>query len=171
MQDAPATSLGATCWRHIRHGRDPLSGAGARALGGRWNPPDSFPVLYLATDKDTVTAEFRRLAKRQGLGVESFLPRAMYEYDVALTTLLDVTDSATRDAVSLTLDDIAADELSACQAVGEAAYACQRSGVIAPSATGSGTVVAVFTDFLSATETVVVGDYEVWECPRDLPSG
>src|SRR5947199_199474 len=27
--------------------RDPLDGRHARARGGRWNPPESFPVVYL----------------------------------------------------------------------------------------------------------------------------
>ncbi|MGH2824591.1 MAG: RES domain-containing protein, partial [Thermoleophilaceae bacterium] len=34
--------------------RHPLSGAGARSLGGRWNPRESFATLYLALERETV---------------------------------------------------------------------------------------------------------------------
>lgn len=169
VQQRPAITLRAICWRHIRHGRDPLAGTGARIQGGRWNPPNSFSVLYLATDKATVAAEFRRLAARQRLSPESFLPRAMYSYDIELTALLDLTDDAVREAVGLTADDLRGDDPSPCQAVGEAAYACRRSGIIAPSATGLGTVVAAFPDCLTGADTLDAGDYELWETAREIP--
>lgn len=150
-------------WRHVRHGRDPLSGTGARIQGGRWNPPDSFSVLYLAADPATVIAEFQRLAGRQGIDPSAFLPRAMYSYDVNLSALLDLTRPESRGAVGLPESDLRSDDLTACQAVGEAAYVCRRSGVIAPSATGVGVVVAVFPDCLAPEDQLTAGDYELWE--------
>lgn len=159
-----------TCWRHIRLGRDPLAGTGARIQGGRWNPPNSFSVLYMATDQTTVSAEFRRLVARQGLRPENFLPRAMYRYEIDLATLLDLSQVDARDAVGISDQDICADDISVCQAVGEAAYACRRSGIVAPSATGHGTVVAVFPEWVTSDEAVTVGDYEVWEAAADIPS-
>jgi hypothetical protein len=56
-------------------------------------------VLYLATDKATVSAEFHRLVARQGLSPKSFLPRAMYRYEIDLVGLLDLTQVAAGDAV------------------------------------------------------------------------
>jgi RES domain-containing protein len=43
-------------WLRIadRHWRDPLDPAFAQARGGRWNPPGTWPTLYL--NEDTVTA-------------------------------------------------------------------------------------------------------------------
>ena len=52
-------------FRHVAEGRHPLSGAGARVHGGRWNPPDSVATLYLALEPATVVAEFHWLAARQ----------------------------------------------------------------------------------------------------------
>lgn len=162
--------LRTTCWRHIRLGRDPLSGTGARIQGGRWNPPNSFAVVYLATDQATVGAEFRRLVERQGLDPTSFLPRAMYSYELFTATLLDLTAPATLDAIGLREGDLRANDLAGCQAVGEAAYACRRSGVMAPSATGQGVVVALFPDCLASGEVFAAGDYELWETPESVPA-
>jgi len=55
----------------------PASGEGARLNGGRFNLPDSFPVLYLCTTRPWVVAEMRRLGERQAIGVESLLPRVV----------------------------------------------------------------------------------------------
>ncbi len=47
------TDLGLSPWlgiayRYTATGRDPRSGAGARAIGGRWNPLNMFSAIYLA---------------------------------------------------------------------------------------------------------------------------
>lgn len=40
---------------------DPLDPSFAAAQGGRWNPPDSFPTLYLNADLATVRLQLERL--------------------------------------------------------------------------------------------------------------
>jgi len=42
-----------------RRWRDPLDPGYAAARGGRWNPPDSFPTLYLNEDVTTARANLR----------------------------------------------------------------------------------------------------------------
>jgi RES domain-containing protein len=71
-------------YRHLAPGYSAYSGEGARAAGGRWNPPNSFPVLYLALDEDTVTAEVIRHAARTGRRPEDLLPRLLYRYQLDL---------------------------------------------------------------------------------------
>jgi RES domain-containing protein len=44
---APRTSLSTTAVRHLSPKHNPGSGEGARINGGRFNPPESFPTLYL----------------------------------------------------------------------------------------------------------------------------
>jgi RES domain-containing protein len=40
---------------------DPLDASFAQRVGGRWNPPDSWPTLYLSCDLDTARAQIIRL--------------------------------------------------------------------------------------------------------------
>ncbi|MEM9057168.1 MAG: RES domain-containing protein, partial [Pseudomonadota bacterium] len=49
------------CWWRIveRDWVDPLDPGFAHRRGGRWNPPDSFPTLYLNEDKVTARLNLR----------------------------------------------------------------------------------------------------------------
>lgn len=73
IQEIEPTPFAGEAFRHIAHDHHPLSVVGAQIHGGRWNPPDSFPSLYLA--RETTVREFYRLAERQGRDPEDFLPR------------------------------------------------------------------------------------------------
>jgi len=97
------------------------------------------------------------------LSVESFLPRTFYTYDVELQKVLDLRRRKARDAVGLRDADLSADDLRACQAVGEAAHVCGREAILAPGATGRGEVLAVFTARLLPASTVRERDAELWE--------
>ena len=65
-------SIGPTAWsgrtfRYTTRRRDPLSGEGARLHGGRWNPPNLFPVIYLAVPEATCMREVAKAAnEREG---------------------------------------------------------------------------------------------------------
>ena len=155
-------------YRHIEQTRDPFSGAGARTAGGRWNPPESSSVLYLGLAIDVVTAEFRRMADRQRRQMTDFLPRRLYTYAVRLAAVLEVTDLVVREELGLTDEALAADELSACQEVGSAAHYAGFEGVLAPSATSQGTVLALFMDNLQAESSVEVVSQRLWRVPDDL---
>lgn len=113
--------------------------------------------------------EFLRLARRMGRAPEDFLPRRFYRYSLELNALLDLREADARAAVGLTDAHISGDDLRPCQAVGEAAHHLGREGVIAPSATGAGTVVAVFFDRLAAGSVVRELDYETWQPPPASP--
>lgn len=160
------TALSTEAFRHIAKDRHPLSGAGARLQGGRWNPPESFSTLYLGLSQATVVAEFYRMAERQGRAPEDFLPRQMHRYEVTLAVALDLRPEAARDSVGLTADALHALDAKRCQEVGEAAHYLGFEGIIAPSATGTGTVLAVFFESLRAESNVVSVEDEEW---ADLP--
>jgi RES domain-containing protein len=143
-----------------------VSGEGARIIGGRWNPPDSFPAVYLALDVPTVEAEFYRAAARQAVNPAALLPRELHRYEVAMAALLDLRDQDAREAVHLGKDDIRGDDLGACQAIGEAAHYLGREGLLAPSAAGTGVALVVFTDRLRPGSHVNDIAHELWQ---DLP--
>ena len=161
-----SAALSGVAFRHVAENRHPLSGAGARSLGGRWNPRESFATLYLALERETVVREFFRLAHRMGRAPDDFLPRRFYRHRFELSALLDLREAQARATVGLTEGSITSDALGPCQAVGEGAHAVGREGVIAPSATGKGTVLAVFFDSLTAGSFVHELEYETWESPR-----
>jgi RES domain-containing protein len=144
----PETSFQGSAFRHIAAGRHPLSGAGARLHGGRWNPPDSFSVLYLALEQETTVREFYRLAVRQRRAPEDFLPRRMYHYEVTLGALLDLRTPEAREHLDLSDHGLAAENPVRCREIGECAHYCGREGILAPSATRQGSVLAVFFERL-----------------------
>jgi RES domain-containing protein len=148
-------------FRHVAAGRHPLSGAGARSQGGRWNPPQSFATLYLADGEETVEAEFRRMARRQGLDPQAFLPRRVYRIEVDLQAVVDLTSPASLPAALADLD-LSSDELTGTQAVGEAAQYLGREAILARSAAGEGRVLAVFIDRLLPDSRVDDVDFKVW---------
>jgi RES domain-containing protein len=132
-------------------------------VGGRWNPRRSFAVLYLGTAIETVVAEFHRLAAKQLLAPDSFLPRTLYSYDVELHNVLDMREPESREALGLDMESLTGDDLSACQAIGEAAFTCGREGIVAPSATGVESVLAVFPGRLMPGSAIRDVGAEIWE--------
>lgn len=136
--------LRGTGWRHLSPGYDPLSGEGARLHGGRFNPPGSFPVLYLCESRACVVAELRRLGERQAIGMAGLLPRVLWRYDVDLEGVLDLADPDRRDDLGVDLDVLVGPDWRSCQRLGAAAYDAGVCALRTPSATGVGVVLAVF---------------------------
>jgi RES domain-containing protein len=158
----PRTQFEDVAVRHIAPGYLPLSGEGARVHGGRWNPPGSFAVLYTALDRATMLGELERAARRQGLSIGDLLPRNEVTYDVFLTRVLDLRDASNRAAVGLSEEDIADDNWSQCQEVGDAAHYVGFDAILSPSAIGSGETLAIFLDLLiAATRLEVVSTAEM----------
>lgn len=154
--------LSATAFRHVAAGADPRSGLGAKIHGGRWNPPDSWPTVYLGFSEATVRAEWARAASRQGLTLDDFLPRDLYELELELAEVLDLRDPAARNAVDLPDQALRAPDQAFCRRIGAAAHALGAEGVAAPSATGEGDIVAIFLDRLRATSLIEPRLLETW---------
>lgn len=165
-----STPLSTQAYRHVSTGRDPRSATGARVHGGRWNPPDSFAVLYLGLDERTVIDEFYRLARRQRVPPAGFLPRELHRFDARLEAVLDLRGPEAREAVELTDRRLKSDDPALCQEIGAAAHALGLEGLVAPSAAGDGTVLAVFLDALRPNSVVEVVALEtVWNEPPPTP--
>jgi RES domain-containing protein len=154
--------LSATAFRHVAAGADPRSGLGAKIHGGRWNPPDSWPTVYLGFSRATVRGEWKRAASRQGLTLEDFLPRDLYEFDLELAAVLDLRDPAARKSVDVSDQALRVTGQAFCRRIGTAAYRLGAEGVAAPSATGEGDVVAVFLDRLHPASRLEPRLVEIW---------
>jgi RES domain-containing protein len=140
-------ALGPTTWsgiafRHTSPRRNALAGSGAVISGGRWNAPGT-SAIYLASPRETCLAEFGRMAEGQGRGASSFLPRVLHTVIVTELVVLNLTTEGAMAAVDLAQEDLSG-PWPPCQAVGAAAHFLGLGGVLAPSATGNGVVLAAF---------------------------
>lgn len=71
-------------------------------------------------------------------------PRELAAIRVALTRVLDLRSGRARRALGVTLSDLTDDDPSVAQAIGEAAQHLGYEAIVAPSATGTGDVIAIF---------------------------
>lgn len=148
---APHVAYAGETFRHMaKRWDDPLSGDGARIRGGRFNPPDSFPVLYLCTTRPCTVAELRQLGRRQPIGVEGLLPRVLYRYQTSLDLVLDLTSDATLEHLGVSRQQVIGSDLTIPRQIGESAHAAGSQAIRAPSATGVDQVIAVFPELLGS---------------------
>lgn len=152
-------------YRHVTVGRSPLSGEGARIQGGRWNPPERFPTLYLALTTEVAVAEFQRMARLNRRALGDFLPRELYRIDVSLQVVVDLRVPSAVASLDMTTDDLTGDDRRLTQAIGDAAHYLSIEAILAPSAAGAGDVLAVFTDVLESTSTLNVEHLGSWTDP------
>lgn len=161
------TSLDLTGFRNQAPGFDPRSGDGARRMGGRYNPPHSYPVVYLCTTRHCVVAELTRQSTTQGLAPAAFLPRELWQITSSLTKVLDLTDLSTLAELDISSADLVRDDLQLTRTIGEATHEHGFQAIQAPSATGVDQTVAVFSQnrrgAVLHTELV-----EVWTNEADL---
>ena len=143
IDDLGATSWRGTAYRHTAPQYSALSGSGAAAIGGRWNPK-GVSTIYLAKPEAACVAEFMKLTQGQAKGVQSFLPRDLHTITVTDLQVLDLTSEDARSSVGIEMLDIEDSDRSRCQEIGEAAHYLGLQGILAPSATHVGTVIAVF---------------------------
>ncbi len=166
---ASARSLSVVGYRNQAKGfNNPLSGEGARRFGGRYNPPQSFPVIYLCTTAECAAAELVRQASRQSLALEDLLPREVWQIEGELDRVLDLLNNSTLDMIGVGRDDLIRDDLTLTRQIGEAAYEHQFQAIHAPSATGIDQVLAIFTENLAGAvlDPTLIGE---WKEPGQLP--
>jgi len=133
---------------------DPLDPSWAARFGGRWNPPHSFPTLYLNEDLATAQAQISKLLAGQPVEPEDLDPPYVLVV-VALPRRQRVADAATDDGLrGLGLptsypNDEAGNEIGrdACQPIGTAVHEAGLRGLhcrSAATADGSGRELAWF---------------------------
>lgn len=154
LNDLEPSKIDGVFYRHTGPARNPLSGTGASLMGGRWNP-QGIETVYLARPLATCRAEFHRMAAGQGSGPESFLPRTVHTIAVTNLEVADLTAPGAMSAVGLSHESLEG-PFEPCQLVGDAASTLGLGGVLAPSASGSGEVLAVFSRHAHHGELTVV---------------
>lgn len=164
-----AISFEGIVFRHISPHRTCTSGEGARQSGGRWNPQDSFPVLYTGLTELTAVEEFYRLAERSGLPPNSFLPRDLCLLEVSLRSVVDLRNADNLKAVGLTMSEVTSDSMEQCQGIGEAAHKLGLEGLLAPSATRAGEILAIFELNLRNESRVRDQGRRRWAAPPQRP--
>lgn len=126
--------------------RDALDGSYSKGRGGRWNPPDSFPVIYLSRDERIARANVDRLYVGLPYGPEDIDPAGgpdLVTTDVPSAEYVDViTDEGCLDAglpATYPQDATGAPvPREACQPIGQAAWDGGELGIAARSAARSG---------------------------------
>lgn len=128
----------------------PLSTVGCRRTNLRWTlePPDVVATVYVATTETGCLAELHRLVDDQARGVASFPQHASHRIVLADIVAIDLSIDEALDTVGLTPDDIADDDWTACQAVGNAVHYVGIQALRARSATGDGHIVALYDPYL-----------------------
>jgi RES domain-containing protein len=128
LEDAPVGPLTITAWRHMfgSHLPDQENNRGAR-----WNPP-GVAAIYLSHDRPGAIAEGDHV-----IAIQPLRPRArrkLYAVTLTLEKVIDISAPADLARMGLTADDIASDDLTACQEVGAAVDWLAYDGLIVPSA-------------------------------------
>lgn len=168
ISTAPRRSFDGAGYRQQSLVYDPLSGEGARIHGGRFNPPKSFPVLYLCATPGCTAAEFMRFAQNQPIGPSGFLPRTLYRYEIRLTNVLDLTDDDTLGHLHLDAARLVEEDRVLTHQIGVIAHQFGYQAVLNASATGVDDVLAVPIENVRGG-TVNPKIDETWNTVDDLP--
>lgn len=155
-------------WQHLSQRERPGSCEGARAAGGRFNAPDSFPVIYGALSRTVAGAELRRIAARNPIGLENFLPRHVYRFRITSDNALDLREPSTREDLGFARQSFSGIPASQTQLLGELSRALGIEVLIAPSSTGYGNMIAIFPDLIPVS-SFDTSHMELWISINDVP--
>lgn len=167
LSSGQLTSFDSVGYRNQTPGFDARSGEGARRFGGRYNPPRSFPVIYLCLTRPCVVAELNSQAARQNIQITDLLPRELWSVATSLEKVLDLTDTSVVASLAAETNDLIRPDHAYTQQIGEAAHERGAQGIKAPSATGVDEVLAIFPENLGAA-TMQVELLQVWSTMEDV---
>lgn len=116
------------------------SGVGSQINGGRWNPQNSFPTVYLCETVEAALQEYLARARRMKLPDRKSLPMVMAWVEVKTVNLLDITDDHNADIIHRFLASeqihwraVQGRREAVSQAIGRAIKEICFSGLIVPS--------------------------------------
>jgi RES domain-containing protein len=158
----------------IRHASaaDFLSGAGAAAYGGRWNPP-GIEAVYASLSISTAVNEAYQNILHYGFSASTIRPRVLAGAELLLQSVLDLTDQKIRRRLGFTLMELLDEDWlgiqeegdeSWTQAIGRGTYMAGFEGLLAPSVQDrhKGVNVVIFTGRLHrGSKIVILGEDEL----------
>jgi RES domain-containing protein len=157
LEGLPAAAWQGRVWRHMFNDYTPDR---VNTSGARWNPP-GVGAIYTALERSTALAEGQHAIDVQPR--RTYAKRVMYEVQVAVADVVDLTTAAALAAVGLTPDDLQADVPNACQRVGGAAAWLERDGLLVPSARADGANLVILVGTLGLEDDLEVVGREVIE--------
>ena len=157
LEALPAPEWQGHVWRHMFNDYSPDR---VNTSGARWNPP-GVGAIYTALRRETALAEGQYAIDSQPR--RTYAKRVLYEVEVSVTALIDLTTPDALAAVGLSIDDVLADSHGACQRVGGAAAWLERGGLLVPSAREDGSNLVILVTTLGLDDDLSIVQREVIE--------
>ena len=153
-----------------------LLGQGSFLHGGRWNAIGSFRAVYGSTADTVAVAESRATADYANISLPFATPRLLVAIELALQAVLDLTRASIRERLSITSNELRAEDWrkvqeegreSFTQVIGRAVFSNEGEGLLVPSArVPVGVNVVYFPESRDAASRVRVLDSEKLEQVR-----
>lgn len=133
----------------------------ANVSGARWNPPGT-SALYTSLAESTAKAEGDHLIAMQPVPPRA--SRTIYELDVSIVSLLDLTDETRLAAIGIAEEDFESIPWEPCQRVGGGVAWLGHDGLLIPSVRDSaGSNLVIFTANQAPGSEIVVQSSQVIE--------
>lgn len=158
LDQLQAASIGAWSGRAFRHMFADYPPEAENVRGARWNPPGT-PAIYTSLTREGVIAEAEYQLSLQP--VRPRVGRTVYEIEVKLENVVDLSDAIALKAAHVDDEDLGADNMRACQETGAAAAWLQRDGLLIPSARSQATNLVIYATNTSESHIFTVLSSEV----------
>ncbi|MBI4605036.1 MAG: RES family NAD+ phosphorylase [Planctomycetes bacterium] len=97
---------------------DLLTGAGAKRVGARWNPPGLFAAVYGSLDPNAAVVETIGTHRHYGIPPEQRMPLVLNAIQVRLRRVLDLTEGSIRRRLKVSGDSLVVTDWAASQQAG-----------------------------------------------------
>jgi RES domain-containing protein len=121
--------------------------------GARWNP-SGVAAIYAGAARATALAEADHMIEMQP--VRPRAKRTMWQLDVNLARVADLTDPALLERLGLTAADLASVDFTECQRVGAAIASAGFEAMLVPSARAEGVNLVLFANALESGRAIAV---------------